>query len=623
MTISMSNYGPTVYHDEGITFDAYRTTGADHQTHTIRNVSLRFIIRNRSTSPVFLFTVDPHSGNEVAAGRLLPNLENQSWDPQGALKPSTIWRIKDAAGAVLKTYGTTAANHQEVEINAITLATMANYTHVQFISWEVYTGPNRGPRPWAMNPPADGRGYTGIGKENAPDNRLDVEGQIEDIRERLQFTYKAIEEAYKLAVRHPTTLKVFMAPEFLYRGKGGAYIHDLINGWTKQPPSEFDLSGFDGFPGLFGYLKRFAAENRFSNWLFVFGTAISASFPTRSETNKGRVVDSTQMGEIYNSALIQRGGERTTDEAYASRKRYIASIDFIESQYRAKNFTLGDVVPADRLDLEPDESNREGSATFTINGINDGAGQPIMFGLEVCLDHSISTPRNPQPRLWANSTVYAIGKGVISPDDEWVYTCRIAHTSSASPTTFTQDKNNNPGRWVDPPLWANSTVYAIGNVVFSPDDGLLYTCGIAHTSSASPTTFTQDKNNNPGRWVPYRNPWGRICTADKWVKIQLVPSGGMNLTPASIRLLPAAGPTPHSYAFNCDGLTTLWDPSLGYQYGAHTQIWNGANGAVPVPPENQLINASSGRPVGNTSVAKVDGDILTNWVGRIGEMRRI
>ena len=211
MTISMSNYGPTVYHDEGITFDAYRTTGADRQTHTIRNVSLRFIIRNRSTSPVFLFTVDPHSGNEVAAGRLLPNLENQSWDPQGALKPSTIWRIKDAAGAVLKTYGTTAGNHQEVEINAITLATMANYTHVQFISWEVYTGPNRGPRPWAMNPPADGRGYTGIGKENAPDNRLDVEGQIEDIRERLQFTYKAIEEAYKLAVRHPTTLKVFMA----------------------------------------------------------------------------------------------------------------------------------------------------------------------------------------------------------------------------------------------------------------------------------------------------------------------------------------------------------------------------------------------------------------------------
>jgi len=229
----------------------------------------------------------------------------------------------------------------------------------------------------------DGTSYTGIGEENAVDNRLDFEGQIADITERLQFTYKAIEKAHELAVKHPTTLKVFMAPEFLYRGKGGAYIHDLINGWIQGPPDEFKLTGFDGrFPGLFGYLKRFAAENRFSNWLFVFGTAISASFPARSETNKGWVVDSTKMGEIYNTALIQRGGELTTDEAYASRKRYIASIDFIKSQYRAKNFTLGDVVPADRLDLEPDENNREGSATFTINGINDHRGQPISLDLK-------------------------------------------------------------------------------------------------------------------------------------------------------------------------------------------------------------------------------------------------
>src|SRR5262249_54985661 len=45
MTMSMSNYGPTVYHDEGIIVDTYRTTGADRQTHTIRNVSIRFIIR--------------------------------------------------------------------------------------------------------------------------------------------------------------------------------------------------------------------------------------------------------------------------------------------------------------------------------------------------------------------------------------------------------------------------------------------------------------------------------------------------------------------------------------------------------------------------------------------------
>jgi hypothetical protein len=89
---------------------------------------------------------------------------------------------------------------------------MANYTHVQFISWEIYTGPNRGPQPWSI--PRDGIGYTGIGND-AVDNRLDIQGQIEDITERLQFTYKAIEKAHELAVKRPTTLKVFMAPEFL------------------------------------------------------------------------------------------------------------------------------------------------------------------------------------------------------------------------------------------------------------------------------------------------------------------------------------------------------------------------------------------------------------------------
>jgi hypothetical protein len=74
----------------------------------------------------------------------------------------------------------------------------------------------------------------------------------------------------------------------------------------------------------------------------------------------------------------------------------------------------------------------------------------------------------------------------------------------------------------------------------------------------------------------------------------------MILNPASIRLLPPEGPTPHSYAFNCDGLTTLEG-----QWGAHTQIWNGANGRSPVPLENQLINANYGQRLSNTTAVKV------------------
>jgi hypothetical protein len=117
MTMDVSfDDGPVVYHDKGIIVNTYRTTGADRQTHTIRNISTQLSIRNSSASPVFLFTVDPRSGNEVAAGSMPPHTSNLYGDRHGALKPSTTWRIKDAAGAVLKTYVTTAANHQDVEI---------------------------------------------------------------------------------------------------------------------------------------------------------------------------------------------------------------------------------------------------------------------------------------------------------------------------------------------------------------------------------------------------------------------------------------------------------------------------------------------------------------------------
>src|SRR5215467_16083871 len=93
MTMDLSSHGPAVYHDSGITFDAYRTTGADRQTHTIRDVSTSFYIRNSSTSPIFLFTVDPRSGNEVAAGSLAPNGNNASVDAQGALKPRLEYNL--------------------------------------------------------------------------------------------------------------------------------------------------------------------------------------------------------------------------------------------------------------------------------------------------------------------------------------------------------------------------------------------------------------------------------------------------------------------------------------------------------------------------------------------------
>ena len=104
---------------------------------------------------------------------------------------------------------------------------MPNYSKVQFIAWEIYTGPVY------QNRLADH--YPGIAPALG-DRRWDVLSQCLDISARVQFTKKALDAAYESADQDENTLKVFMAPEFLYRGAAGAYLFDLLNGWDGGRP---------------------------------------------------------------------------------------------------------------------------------------------------------------------------------------------------------------------------------------------------------------------------------------------------------------------------------------------------------------------------------------------------
>jgi len=363
---------------------------------------------------------------------------------------------------------------------------MSNYDKVQFISWELYTGPCFDP-----TYPAHGS-YAGLSNTTV-DYRTDALGQCWDIDARLAFLAEAINQAYQLADHSSDTLKIFLAPEFLCRGAGGAYLHDLLNGWVDAAPASFGLPApyQKAWGGLFGGMQTLAADDRFVDFLFVFGTTISASFPTAKSINGEYLLDPTQPGEVYNTALIQRGGSAHTAHNYASRKHYISGIDFLKWSGNVGQHTAHSVLPAEPESIIPADvlGVTEGSAIFTIDGIHDAEDVPIPFGIEICLDHATSGG------------------------------CRA-------------------------------------------------------------------------------NSFGRLRTAGQSVKIQLVPSGGMSLDADSIRLLPADGATPHAYAFNCDGYTTL-DYKV---YGSHTQIWNGANGA-PVPASNRLIEIGGGTPCEATRLA--------------------
>jgi hypothetical protein len=346
---------------------------------------------------------------------------------------------------------------------------MRKYRFVQFISWEVFTGSDEYKYI-----------YAGLGAGTESDYRLDALGQCRDIEARVAFTVDAMNKAYAEADPSPYVLKVFMGPEGLYRGAGGAYLHDLIDGWSEDAPGELLASAELPAPynrkwgGLFGGLRAAASDPKFDNWVFVFGTTMSASFPAKPIKRDGEliwVLNSELRAEIYNTALIQRGGARETGDAptpdaHASRKHHMSDRDFLTKTGDGFRHVQAATQQFDPSSLVPSE-NSDGSALFQFDDIGDGDGNPILFGIEICLDHK----------------------------------------------------------------WSG-----------------------------------RDANNR----------WGRIRTSDRRVKIQLVPSCGLeSLKKESIWLLPGSGQQHTSYAFNCDGLYDLSELD-----GSHTEIRNGAESAM-------------------------------------------
>jgi hypothetical protein len=226
----------------------------------------------------------------------------------------------------------------------------------------------------------------------------------------------AINEAYQLHLsRHHSdpndakTLKIFMAPEFFFRGIKGAYDISLVS-------------------EIFSDLRAFTKDVKFKDWLFVFGTVIAASFDDRLVCQKCGKSGAKQFQRIgvgqYScpgctgsvteerlGALIQKGAE---GDCYVVEKEYVSHIDFqrhvTKSGLKRGNIATGydnvailkDWNADRRINLAGDvvralpapgsrdvggsaskfTDERMGGSIFTIDGIK--------FGLEICLDHLYS-----------------------------------------------------------------------------------------------------------------------------------------------------------------------------------------------------------------------------------------
>ena len=66
--------------------------------------------------------------------------------------------------------------------------------------------------------------------------------------------------------------------------------------------------------------------------------------------------------------------------------------------------------------------------------------------------------------VWANSTAYVAGQNTLDTTTAIIYTAAVTHTSSASPTTFAQDRTTNPSYWT-----ASSAGFPIGSYATDED----------------------------------------------------------------------------------------------------------------------------------------------------------
>jgi hypothetical protein len=241
---------------------------------------------------------------------------------------------------------------------------------------------------------------------HSSNDRLDMVAKCGDLWAGIQAAQSAI--PLQGLADDNRTLKVFMAPEFFFRGKNGAYSPDIVSDIIPQMRTLGTSGG------------------TFQDWLFIFGTAVAAfddavtycsvcpygtstikfernltapnladrakTTPKCSVNPAHKVVTGTFGAEVQNVALIQHGGD---DHMIA--KEYVSGIDYKGNQVRIQpgkpdeatlkvRAPLGSTRNPGTMAVQSDE--RLGGCVFTVDGLT--------IGLEVCLDHSLAPKNAPE-----------------------------------------------------------------------------------------------------------------------------------------------------------------------------------------------------------------------------------
>jgi hypothetical protein len=150
----------------------------------------------------------------------------------------------------------------------------------------------------------------------------------EDVRHRLAIMRSAVERAHSLSDPDPSTLKVFVAPEFFWRGQDGAYFFDEEGGDLSTESSCGEVCQ------VLSGLEALTANRTYQDWLFLMGTVVTAEKLPLNDTWDYLFLNFAPLYRGFDPDQTTHLGQR-----FLVPKRYVSNIDFL-TPLRHYNATL-------------------------------------------------------------------------------------------------------------------------------------------------------------------------------------------------------------------------------------------------------------------------------------------
>eukprot|EP00523_Entomoneis_sp_CCMP467_P016079 CAMPEP_0168769536 /NCGR_PEP_ID=MMETSP0725-20121227/2453_1 /TAXON_ID=265536 /ORGANISM="Amphiprora sp., Strain CCMP467" /LENGTH=615 /DNA_ID=CAMNT_0008818949 /DNA_START=9 /DNA_END=1856 /DNA_ORIENTATION=+ len=247
---------------------------------------------------------------------------------------------------------------------------ISKYTQFQALNFQLYTGG----APVFLNND-DGAIIANPECSNAVEGVLEGESQCymghenatQDVLDRLDVLQTAVERAYEAASRNEDTLKIFVAPEFFFRGLQGAYVVPQNSSHSNAIFGKTSSGTCEGVVCLvLQGLQDLVADARFQDWLFLFGTTIvSEELPTEDEYDC----------LFYNFGMLYKGYDPATQTHHGKRfiipKRYVSTSDFL-LPHRSRS-------EGNATTMELYETAQHGNANIPTSALKDDGSPAVLL----------------------------------------------------------------------------------------------------------------------------------------------------------------------------------------------------------------------------------------------------